>query len=204
MRWLLKAMVPSVTRASSIPRKPEIARKVVDLPAPLVPRIATIWPLLHRQAYALHRRDGAVIDHFKLVHGEQRAVIGAVPRAGDAGTAVRVTSWAFPIRRCSRTKKYVADAPSSLRLAVNETSTTANNLRRDGRVTLSFVDEHGAWYVKARASSADSPHATRNGVAVFPVAVVTVLADVVDPSRESPARIVNGIRFHRSSPSATP
>ena len=110
----------------------------------------------------------------------------------------------FPHPALLSYEEIFADAPSSLRLAVNGTSTTANNLRRDGRVTLSFVDEYGAWYVKARASSADSPHATRNGVAVFPVAVVTVLADVVDPSRESPARIVNGIRFHRPNPSATP
>jgi hypothetical protein len=110
----------------------------------------------------------------------------------------------FPHPALLSYEEIFADAPSALRLAVNGTSATANNLRRDGRVTLSFVDEHGAWYVKARASSADSPHATRNGVAVFPVAVVTVLADVVDPSRESLARIVNGIRFHRPNPSATP
>ena len=44
MRWPLNVMVPSVTRALSMPRKPESARKVVDLPAPLVPRMATIWP----------------------------------------------------------------------------------------------------------------------------------------------------------------
>ncbi len=42
MRSPLKTIVPSVTRASSMPRKPEIARKVVVLPAPLVPSSATI------------------------------------------------------------------------------------------------------------------------------------------------------------------
>ena len=44
MRSPLKVIVPSVTRASSMPRKPEIARSVVVLPAPLVPRSATICP----------------------------------------------------------------------------------------------------------------------------------------------------------------
>ncbi len=44
MRSPLKMIVPSVTRASSMPRKPEIARKVVVLPAPLVPSSATICP----------------------------------------------------------------------------------------------------------------------------------------------------------------
>ena len=44
MRSPLKLIVPSLTRASSRPRKPEIARSVVVLPAPLVPSKATICP----------------------------------------------------------------------------------------------------------------------------------------------------------------
>jgi hypothetical protein len=35
---------PSLTRASSRPRKPEIARSVVVLPAPLLPMSATMPP----------------------------------------------------------------------------------------------------------------------------------------------------------------
>jgi hypothetical protein len=96
-----------------------------------------------------------------------------------------------------------ADTSSSLRIAVYGTSATAGNLRRDGRVTLSFVDEHGAWYVKARASAVETPHAIKNGVAVFPLSIVAVLADSVDTSREAPARILSGIRFHRLDPNAT-
>src|SRR5262245_60394914 len=42
-------MRPSVTRASSMPRKPEIARSVVVLPAPLVPRRATTCPRATRR-----------------------------------------------------------------------------------------------------------------------------------------------------------
>ena len=49
IRLPLNVMLPSVTRASSRPRKPEIARNVVVLPAPLVPSMATICPLLDRQ-----------------------------------------------------------------------------------------------------------------------------------------------------------
>ena len=41
----VKLIVPPVTRAASVPMNPEIARKVVVLPAPLAPRIATTWPL---------------------------------------------------------------------------------------------------------------------------------------------------------------
>jgi hypothetical protein len=36
-------MVPSVMAASSAGRNPEMARRVVVLPAPLVPMTATIW-----------------------------------------------------------------------------------------------------------------------------------------------------------------
>ena len=43
IRAPLNTMVPSVTRASSMPRKPEMARSVVVLPAPLLPSSATIW-----------------------------------------------------------------------------------------------------------------------------------------------------------------
>ena len=55
-----------------MPRKPEIARSVVVLPAPLVPRRATICPRATVSDDALHRGDGAVIDHLELVDGEQR------------------------------------------------------------------------------------------------------------------------------------
>jgi hypothetical protein len=44
MRSPLKVIAPSVTRASSMPRKPEIARNVVVLPAPFVPNSATMRP----------------------------------------------------------------------------------------------------------------------------------------------------------------
>ena len=44
MRWPRYSIDPSVTRASSTPRNPEIARSVVVLPAPLVPSSATIEP----------------------------------------------------------------------------------------------------------------------------------------------------------------
>lgn len=90
--------------------------------------------------------------------------------------------------------------PSMLDIGVYAASVTATNLRRDGRVTLSFVDEQGAWYVKATVAGDERPHQTKAGVVVFPLTVVTVLADAVDTSREAPARIMSGIRFRRGVP----
>ena len=48
--------------------------------------------------------------------------------------------------------------PSMLDIGVYAASVTATNLRRDGRVTLSFVDEQGVWYVKATVAGDERPH----------------------------------------------
>ena len=50
-----------------MPRKPEIARNVVVLPAPLVPRIADDLLRADRQSDALHRGDHALVDDLDLV-----------------------------------------------------------------------------------------------------------------------------------------
>ncbi len=44
MRWPSNSMVPRVTSPSSVESKPEMALRVVVLPAPLAPKRVTIWP----------------------------------------------------------------------------------------------------------------------------------------------------------------
>ena len=44
IRWPMNSMPPSVTLPSSVLRSPEMAFRVVVLPAPLAPRRATICP----------------------------------------------------------------------------------------------------------------------------------------------------------------
>ena len=44
MRCPSKTTSPRVTSPSSVLRRPEIAFSVVDLPAPLAPSSATMWP----------------------------------------------------------------------------------------------------------------------------------------------------------------
>ena len=62
-----------------------MARRVVDLPAPLVPRMRDDLPGVSGQRDALHRRDGAVIDHLELVDARAAgSLIGARPRPADA------------------------------------------------------------------------------------------------------------------------
>ncbi|MBK5299372.1 MAG: pyridoxamine 5'-phosphate oxidase family protein [Vicinamibacteria bacterium] len=97
-----------------------------------------------------------------------------------------------------------ADDTRSMRAAVYGESTTARHLRQQGRIALLFVDPEGTYYVKATVTGPDTPHPTARGVAVFPLAVVAVLADAVDTSREPAAVITSGIRFRRTAPGTTP
>jgi len=93
-----------------------------------------------------------------------------------------------------------ADGPRSLRAAVYGASSTARHLRQQGKIALLFVDPEGTYYVKATAADPEMPHPTKPGVVVFPLAVVAVLADAVDTSREPEAVITSGIRFRRIIP----
>ena len=56
-----------------------MARSVVVLPAPLVPRMRDDLAGCDRKRDALHRRDGALVDDLELVDGEQR--VGHRPRS---------------------------------------------------------------------------------------------------------------------------
>ena len=63
-----------------MPRKPEMARSIVVLPAPLVPRMRDDLARRDRERDALHGGDGALVDDLELVDGEQ----GVAHRRGPA------------------------------------------------------------------------------------------------------------------------
>lgn len=92
-----------------------------------------------------------------------------------------------------------ADDERSMRAAVYGSSSTARHLRQHGRIALLFVDPEGTFYVKATVAGPDTPHPTSPGIAVFPLTVVAVMADVVDTTREPAAVITSGIRFRRAA-----
>lgn len=97
----------------------------------------------------------------------------------------------------------VAVGPTSLRLAVYGTSTTARNLRRDGRLTLAVVDDGAAYYVKGAASELAPRMRTAPEHASFEVHVETVLADVADASAEPYAWVTGGITYATRDPAAS-
>ncbi len=91
-----------------------------------------------------------------------------------------------------------AGGPGDVRVSVYAGSRTARHLADDGRATLLFVDEAGAFYVKARSTGPSRPHPERPQLAIFDLRVSAVLEDAPDPSREAATAITSGIRFRRA------
>lgn len=89
----------------------------------------------------------------------------------------------------------VAVDPRRIRLAVHRASRTAANLRRNGLITLCFVEAGFAYYVKAAARVEEDPMAGMADLARFEATVQTVLADEARADTEAGAVVTEGIRF---------
>ena len=83
---------------------------------------------------------------------------------------------------------------ATLRLATWDDSTTTENLRRRGVVTLYIVEAGLVAYLKAHAREIAPPRALA-GLARFEATIEDVLLDEVDESQEEGARVTSGIRF---------
>lgn len=93
----------------------------------------------------------------------------------------------------------VALGATSVRLAVYGTSTTARNLRRDGRVTLAILDDRVAYYVKGAASELAPRMQTAPENASFHVHVERVLEDAVDGAA---GWVTGGVTYATADPAA--
>jgi hypothetical protein len=135
-----------------------------------------------------------------------RARLGDDRRATPEDVAVSLTTIdgeGFPHPALLSYGEIRADGDDRLRIAVHAGSRTAGHLGPGGRATLAFVDESGAWYVKAEVTGGPDPHDRAPGVVVVPLRVVQVLADATDPAREPDATLVSGIRFQRAARGTT-
>src|SRR5919198_4673701 len=89
-----------------------------------------------------------------------------------------------------------------VRLASYGSSGTADNMRRNGKATLSIIDERLAYYVKGgvrefRREMRSSPH--NSG---FDLRVERVLADAANEEYEAGAYVTGGVTYHNPDPSA--
>jgi hypothetical protein len=83
-----------------------------------------------------------------------------------------------------------------LRLALGGRSGSADNLRRNGRLTVLLFDAGLVFYIKGTARERRPAMACSPWNAVFEVAVTDVLADASDPRREGESFVLGGITFH--------
>jgi len=88
----------------------------------------------------------------------------------------------------------LATGPGEIRVATYKTSTAANNLRRNGHITLCLVDAGMAYYVKGQAMELP-PMADFPKLARFQVQVEQVLEDYSQAEIEGEARVLGGITF---------
>lgn len=87
-----------------------------------------------------------------------------------------------------------------LRLATYRTSGTSGNMRRDGKLTLCFIDEGMAYYIKTRVREEQDPMAGFPELARFGAIVEQVLVDQAREDLEPGAGVTGGITFHLGRP----
>jgi hypothetical protein len=123
--------------------------------------------------------------------------------AGKAIQIVTVDDGGWPHPALLSYFEIVALGPTSLRLAIYATSTTARNLRRDGRVTLAILDDRVAYYVKGASSELSPRMRSAPENASFEVHVEAVLADAADSTDAGASWVTGGITYATADPAAT-
>ena len=103
----------------------------------------------------------------------------------------------FPHPAMLSSLELIATDATAIRLAVYGASTTARNLRANGRLTIVLADERGVFYVKGDASLIKDAMNAAPELAVFSLRVDAVLHD--DPANHENARVVSGIRVERGT-----
>ncbi len=96
---------------------------------------------------------------------------------------------------------YAPDA-CHLRLGTYADSSTTDNLRLRGALTLCFVGPGRVYYVKAVARELELPggDGEQPGVACFEAEIHDVLLDFARTEVEGPVDVLSGITFRRSAP----
>ena len=91
----------------------------------------------------------------------------------------------------------IAKDHANVRLALYRDSTTAANIRRDGKLTMCIVDERIAYYVKGRVEEILPQMVSMEFNAKLNLRVEQVLADEANEEYEKGAYITTGIRYER-------
>lgn len=90
-----------------------------------------------------------------------------------------------------------APDPGTLRLALYAGSTTSDNLRLRGTLTLFLIEPGAVHYVKAFAREVEGGLPDHPGLALFEAQIEDVLRDHVDPELEGSAEVVSAVGLRR-------
>lgn len=89
----------------------------------------------------------------------------------------------------------IAKDRHNVRLAPYKNSGTTNNMRRNGRLTISIIDERIAYYVKGRVQELQYELACWPPVSKFNLRVEQVLSDQADAQLEPGAYVAGGVTY---------
>jgi hypothetical protein len=133
----------------------------------------------------LQKLSGAETDS----HRNKAIVICSVDSAG----------WAHPAMLSYF--EVVAIGRANIRLAIYKNSSTAANIRRNGKLTILIVDRRMAYYVKGSAAELAHEMASAPHNSIFSLRVEQVLADSANEEFEPGVYIAGGITYERPRPS---
>jgi len=90
----------------------------------------------------------------------------------------------------------------NIRLATYKDSSTTNNMRRNGRATLSIIDERVAYYIKGSVVELKGEMACTPHNAKLNMRVEQVLKDEVNEEYEAGAYVAGGVSYHNPNRAA--
>jgi len=108
---------------------------------------------------------------------------------------VTVDAAGFPHPALLSYGEVVALDAQGIGLATYADSTTTNNMRRNGRLTLLLVEPEGTYYIKGTVRERPGGLPTFPDLAQWKMRVEQVLEDATRGDVEGEARIASGIRF---------
>ena len=83
----------------------------------------------------------------------------------------------------------------NIRLATYKHSTTTNNMRRNGKLTILIMDERGAYYIKGHVEELRDAMDCSPQNSKLNLQVEQVLADEADPHLEAGAYVASGVTY---------
>jgi hypothetical protein len=157
-------------------------------------------PSLQRR---IMKQEETVYLEPKSTEGLSEKVVGYLSgeqlerRAGEAIRLSTVGEDGWPHAAQLSVGEILAISPIELLVAIWHGSHTAENLRRDGRVTLSLASEGALLEIRAKATLR-AEHMTSSKLAVYSVAV-----ERVNEHRSNYADVASGVTFRLHDPERT-